>query len=294
MKNKKFLYTILLFASILVSCDTDGGDSELDLLEGAVADLQKNSSAPAFLDLNELSAGSDLQISVDIAIQYGNISSVDLIGYYRTGADIFGPVTLKSDIKEFPSQVSLTDADIISAFSNLSGKDDFKLADELILSTSLHLKDGRTIDLLDENGNRNYGSDIHSSTFYKAQISYPVSCPSNLAGTYDVVSNGTSTDGQPAAVDLPYTVTITDNGGGSYTISDGVAGVYQYWYCSPYGYCFETEGSFTDICGELTGSWVERFGCQVDLTGTVNPNGTLSIHWVNCFGDEVNTVYTKQ
>lgn len=122
-------------------------------------------------------------------------------------------------------------------------------------------------------------------------------CPSDLAGTYIAVSNGTSTDAAPVnnpLVDFSYQVTVTKTDATSYTISDGVAGVYQDWYCAPYGYCFETEGNFTDTCGVLTGSWVEAFGSTINLTGTDNFDGTLTISWVNGFGDTATATYTKQ
>jgi hypothetical protein len=124
-------------------------------------------------------------------------------------------------------------------------------------------------------------------------------CPSDLAGTYVVVSSGQSTDGAPVnnpLVDFSYTVEITKVDGTDldYVISDGVAGVYQDWYCAPYGYCFETEGNFQDVCDSLSGSWVEAFGSTVSLTGSVNPDGTLTISWENGFGDTATGVYTKQ
>lgn len=295
MKKIKFLLTFLFLATIMVSCDTDGGTSELDLMEGAVSNIQKNDASPAFLNLNELNAGNDVEITFDVDIKYGDVSSVDVLAFYKGQDTVYGPATLRAGVTDFPVQMSVSDADIIAAFDHLSSKADFELADEVILTTRLYLSDGRVIELLGEGGSRNYGSDIHTSSFYNAQVSYPVSCPSDLAGTYDVVSNGSSTDPDTPedAVNLPYTVTITADGGGSYTISDGVAGVYIFWY-SKYGYTFETPGTFTDICGTLTGSWVERFGCPIDLTGTVNPDGTLSIQWSNCFGDEATAVYTPQ
>lgn len=295
MKNFKTILTCLIVCIFLSSCDTDGGTSQLDLIDGAVSDIQKSQEFPAFLDLNELSAGEEVQIGFRVDIATGDVLSADVIGFYSTaGGELFGPVTLESNITEFPSLVTLTGTDIIAAFPELSSTDDFKLADQLILTTRLNLRDGRVLNLLDENGSRLYGSNIHTANLWNAQVSYPVSCPSDLGGTYTVVSNGTSTNpGTPPAEDLEYTVTLTDNGGGSYTISDGVAGVYIYWY-SEFGYTFETAGNFTDICGTLSGSWTEGFGCQVDLTGTVNDDGTLSIHWENCFGDSVDAVYVPQ
>ncbi|NER18680.1 hypothetical protein [Spongiivirga citrea] len=122
-------------------------------------------------------------------------------------------------------------------------------------------------------------------------------CPSDLAGTYVAVSSGTSTDGAPVnnpITNFEYTVEVTQNEDGTYSISDGVAGVYQDWYCAPYGYCFETAGNFKDVCGQLSGSWVEAFGSTVVLTGQDNADGTLTISWENGFGDTATATYTKQ
>lgn len=118
-------------------------------------------------------------------------------------------------------------------------------------------------------------------------------CPSDLGGIYHVISNGENTDGQPAAVDIEYTVTVTDLGNGQYTISDGYAGVYMFWY-GIYGIDFEVEGNFSDSCGSLSGDWVGPFGSTAILTGTDNEDGTLTIRWSNGFGDYIDAEYTKQ
>ncbi len=293
MKNLKIILAFMMLATFIISCDDDGGTSKVDIQEGGVTNITKNAEFDQIINLTDLRNGDEVQISFAVDVFYGEVASADVIGFYKTGSDVFGPVTFASGITQFPTEVTLNQDDIIAAFSELNSRDDIKLADELIVSTRLILADGSEINLINNDGSRNYGSDIHTSAFFNAQVSYPVSCPSDLGGTYKVVSNGENTDGQPAAVNLPYTVTLTDNGGGSYSISDGVAGVYIFWY-SIYGYTFETKGNFTDICGDLAGSWVESFGCQVDLSGTVNDDGTLTVHWENCFGDVVDAVYTPQ
>ncbi|CAM4346757.1 hypothetical protein [Gillisia hiemivivida] len=124
-------------------------------------------------------------------------------------------------------------------------------------------------------------------------------CDSDLAGVYTAVSSGESTDSAPVnnpIEDFTYTVTISKVEGSEleYTISDGVAGLYIEWYGAAYGYTFETEGNFQDVCGSLSGSWVEGFGSTINLTGTVNDDGTLTISWVNGFGDSATAIYTRQ
>ena len=167
--------------------------------------------------------------------------------------------------------------------------------------------DGESISF---SGALNTFDDCTGNHFYVAQItktgtSYAVSpigtvnttSPTMTAGTYDVVSNGQSTDGGtgfPTADDHPYVVTVTEDAG-TYTISDGVAGVYILWY-SGYGYTFETAGTYSiDVCGNVTGSWATAFtGDTVNLSGTRDADGSMSVDWVNAFGDTCSAVYTIQ
>lgn len=120
-------------------------------------------------------------------------------------------------------------------------------------------------------------------------------CPSDLAGTYSVLTSGQSTDGAAAdpVVDLPYTVTITKTGENTYSVSDIFAGIYIDWYCDAYGLCNETAGSFTDVCGILSSSFTEPFDSAASLSGTNNGDGTLTISFENGYGDTATSVYTK-
>lgn len=126
-------------------------------------------------------------------------------------------------------------------------------------------------------------------------VSLTRNCPSDLAGTYSVVSSGTSTDGAPVnnpLVDFPYEVTVTKTGENTYAVSDIFAGVYIDWYCDAYGACAETEEEFQDVCGNLVGSFEEPFGTTATITGTNNYDGTFTLTWVNGFGDTATSVYT--
>ena len=124
------------------------------------------------------------------------------------------------------------------------------------------------------------------------------SAPTITAGTYDVVSNGMSTDSGPVnnpLVDFMSTVTISDNGDGTYTLSDGWAGVYIDWY-SIYGNTEpEPQTLVVSICGEFSADWGDIFGGQWQaLRGTINADGTLSVRIDNGWGDYVDAVYTLQ
>ena len=296
MKN---IYILSLFLALFVlntSCDDDGGTSAIPTTNGALPDFAVVDGSPAFIDLTGL---DNLNLQFTAGVGVGTPTSFDLKAFYATvDGDLYGPVTLDAGVTTFPKEYSLTSTDIVSAFSELTSTDDIALGDMFKLFTSYTFADGTKLEVLNSKAEPNYyAADFNQISDFKISLDYIVSCPSDLGGDYSVISNGTSTDGAPAnnpLVDFAYNVTLTDNGGGNYTISDGVAGVYQDWYCAPYGYCFETAGSMTDICGDLSGSWTESFGCEITLTGSVNADGTLSISWENCFGDSATAVYTPQ
>lgn len=296
MKNLKYIIATLIVAITFVSCKNDGGTSVINLREGAVPNISKADNLDGFFNLLELADGNDVQIGFNLDIAQGEVTSADVVGFYLTGSSVYGPVTIKSGVTTFPYSQSLDQNEVVALFDELNSTDDLLLADNLLITAKLYLKDGTYIKMFNDDGTRNYGSDIHTSGQYTTSLSYPVSCPSDLGGDYTVVSNGTSSDSGPVnnpLIDFPYTVTVTDNGGGSYTISDGVAGVYIDWY-SIYGYTFETEGNFTDVCNTLTGEWGEAFGGTIFLTGTANGDGTLTIHWENNWGDVIDAIYTPQ
>lgn len=274
------------------SCNDDGGSSVISLDNGAMPNFSLVAGSDDFIDLTGF---SELNLKFNVAIGIGNPTSMDLKAFWTTASgNLYGPVILDSNITTFPKTYNLSGADILAAFSELSSEDDIAVGDKLTIFTSVHLVDGRSLELLNAKAKPNYNaSDFNQYPGLKIIQEYSVSCPSNLGGIYTVISNGENTDGQPAAVNLPYTVTLTDKGGGNYTISDGVAGVYIFWY-SIYGYNFETVGKMTDVCGSLSGSWSDGFGEQINLTGTLNEDGTLSIHWENGFDDYVDAIYTPK
>lgn len=131
----------------------------------------------------------------------------------------------------------------------------------------------------------------------RLSLTPPSSCnftDPGLAGTYDVISNGTSTDaGAQPAVDYAGTVTLTKVGA-NYSFDDVFAGVYKYWY-SQYGYTINTKRTLTlDKCGNLFASTYDSFFSSVYVTGKVNTDGSITLYWYNGFGDKCTAVYKKQ
>ncbi|MCZ2845264.1 MAG: hypothetical protein O2U61_02000 [Candidatus Bathyarchaeota archaeon] len=179
MKKIKLLITVLMVSAFTVSCDTDGGESELDLAVGAVPDFALNEEYPTILNLNQLSTGTVVDFGFTVDIAQGDVASADVVAFYQTAAGpLYGPVILESGVKDFPHDMVLSTNDIIAAFSELNSSDDFKLGDELLITTKLYLENGTELDMMDADG-RLYGSDIHTSTVYDVIANYPVGCPLN-------------------------------------------------------------------------------------------------------------------
>ena len=129
----------------------------------------------------------------------------------------------------------------------------------------------------------------------------------NFAGTYEAVTDGQSTDSCcPDPAMTTSIVEITDNGDGTFTISDWSAGLYLFWY-EIYGITPEnqTDGSLslvlssgpdTDGNGtcDYTGSGTEPFAETVAATVTVGTDGTLGLSFSTGFDDTGTAVLTPQ
>ncbi|MGO4818643.1 hypothetical protein [Flavobacterium sp. W22_SRS_FP1] len=296
MKKIKLIFALLALIVLIPSCSNDGGDSKREFENGGIPNLVKITTTDDFINLIALNNGGTFDLGLNVSIGQGEVSSMDIVAFYRKG-DLVSKATFDTNITTFPATVNLSKGDIIAAFSELNSDSDFALGDQLTVSAELTLKDGSVIKILNDDGTTNYGQDIANSTVYAVVQNYNVSCPSDLGGTYSVLSSGTSTDSAPRPednpiTDYPYTTVITDNGGGSYTMSDAFGGLEILWYSS-YGLTFEVKGSFNDVCGDLSGTFIGAFTEGNVLTGTVNPDGTLTIRWDNDFGDFGDAIYTK-
>lgn len=201
MKNIKKILTFLFLAAFTVSCDTDGGESKIDLRIGAVQDITQNQELSTILNFLDLQQGLDSNFGFTVNAAQGDVTSADIVALYRkANGDLYGPVTLETGITEFPAEFSYSTTDIVNAFSELNSLEDFELADELIITTKLYLGDGTEINMWDEDG-RLYGSDVHTSTVYNVAAYYPVGCPleGSFVGDYQITFIGTGAFGAMAA-----------------------------------------------------------------------------------------------
>jgi len=292
MKANKYIILLLTILAFTYACDDDGGDSSIDLIEVAIPNMAKSEGSELILDLNRISNNEVITINFNAELAQGNPEKTDVMGILATKA---GPVytALLFENAQLPQDYSLTTDDIVAAFTQLTSATDLALGDVLKITTRYTLANGMIIDIIDEDGSSGTGTNPQNNVLFNQVISYPVSCPSDLGGTYTVISNGDNTDGQPAAVNFPYEVTLTDTGGGNYEISDFSGGVYLFWY-SIYGLGWEQPGTITDVCGTLSGTYSDAWGQSIPATGTVNNDGTLTISWENGWGDFSESVFTPK
>src|SRR5690606_37871701 len=107
MKKIKIILASVMLATFAISCDTDGGESQLDLQEGAVPNITKNAELGEIIDFYRLEDGEDITIGLSVDLQYGEVASADIIGFYSTiGGELYGPVTLQSGVTEFPAEIT--------------------------------------------------------------------------------------------------------------------------------------------------------------------------------------------
>lgn len=294
MKNLKIILITIVVACLGYSCEDDGGTSVIPLNDGAVPNMVKSATTDAFFDLVKLNNGENVTVSFRAEVAQGNPVSVDVVGIYRSSLGPVYATTLFSNAS-LPQDYSLSISDIVAAFAEINSSDDILLGDVLTITLRFTMADGTVLNIINDDGNNNVGTNIQTNVdLFTYAINYPVSCPSDIGGTYLVSSTGIGCCGVAPITNYEYTVIVTDNGGGSYSLSDFSGGAYDGLFCGPFGICGDASGgTITDVCGTLSGSAPDCCGDNITFTGVVNPDGTWDVEVSSGF-ILAESVWTKQ
>lgn len=293
MKKNKIIVLIISMMVLGFSCEDDGGTSLIDLEDGAVPNMVNSATGSAFIDLVAVTSGENVTIQFNASVAQGNPASANLIGVYNTFAGDVYYTVLETGIS-LPQDFTLTSTDIIAAFPEITSNTDFQVGDVLTLTTQFVMDDGRILDIVNEDGTSNTGTNIQTTVLFNSVINYPVACTSNLGGTHSYVSTnfqaitGTCPTGETAG-----TVVWTDLGGGAYTTSDLGFGQYgtTCWNDTP-----ATSGgaTFNDACNLIISGGLDQYGLTYiwEITDVTGPE--LSISWTNDYGDSGDVVITRE
>ena len=243
----------------------------------------------AVLDATDL-ANAAFTATVDAPSE--NVASYDIQVARTSGGVTSDTVDLKS-YTSFPVDISLSAAEIASVLGLTTG--DFGAGDKFDFVCSATGTDGlvATFDNLDQDAAGNAAQ--RQGFNYSAYVACPQDLDGPLAGDYTALSAGTNTDGQlpNPAVDIEADVTVVFDGGLDYIMENSFAGMYELWYCAPYGYCFANDNAFINVCGNLSGNFTDSWGLTYPIDGTLDEStGVITYHYINAFGDEITTVLT--
>jgi hypothetical protein len=151
-----------------------------------------------------------------------------------------GQTVTHGEVSNFPANLNISLAEAISGFQGVS-LNDLEVGDVISFSFLVNTEDGRTI----RSG---------------VAVDAPVSCPSELEGTYEVFI---------AASNKTYTLQITADGAGQYSIEnfnlDFQPDFYDTFTTLPIG------ASFSDVCNVITLNGTHDFGVQFRGDGTYDP-----------------------
>lgn len=274
---KKLLYTMILVAGLFSACEEPGTSIlydktflELDAATTVTGNktysyLRRDDgqSVPSGFVVNLGSAQLSSPVNFSFEIDVANSTAVENLHYTVTGTS--GTIAANSSTVELPIMIiddNINPGEKLSIIVNLTSAD---------------------VDI-----NPNYKSAAHI---------IQVTCDSELAGTYLASATGTSTDVCcPDETTVTKEITLTDEGGGVYTISDWSAGLYLEWY-DIYGVTptLDLSGRVTDVCGTLSGEFGEPFGTSTTVTGSVDPDtGVITYVWTNGYDDTATVTLTPQ
>jgi len=308
MKQLKIVLAFILAIGFISSCKDDSlspvpFESVTTTYGGYVKELDIISDTYKIEDL----AGSSFVMKVEIydGLHGANFESLDIYATYKDNSPNNG--TVKPDeakVISFPaSQFTIDEKSgnpvlelVIPATTAIAalGLTEAEVggSDVFNFRQVLNMKDGNSYSVA------NTGLDVLAGPFYQSPFTNGVAvvCPSFLEGTYDVVSSGTDQIDGTYHTDIMAEVTLayTSPGSTSYDVDDMSAGVFGELYVD-YGAPATVPYVMSEACGKLIilagdDGWGDVFSGD----GTVNGNGTLTVHWTTNYGDNWTATYTKQ
>ncbi len=185
MKKIKYLLAILVLVFAATSCENDGGDSKIELINGSSANIRKDPALSQSLNYFDILAGTPVKLGITIDNVYqSDFVSADIVGFYKKGSAIEKKI-MKTNVTGFPAQYSFTDADLVNIFDVLNTSSDFYFTDELTVTAELIKADGTRIKLFNDNGTQAYGTSINNLAAVKNFQTFGFSCPLNDASSFD-------------------------------------------------------------------------------------------------------------
>jgi len=185
MKKIKYIAVTFILAIMMVtSCTDDGGSSVIDLTEGAVPNVQKTAGTEKSLNYAALSTGGSIKIGVTLSVARGDVASMNIVGYYTKGTKVEKAV-LTTGVTTFPTSVTYTEQDLYKAFTILNSPTDWGIADKLVISADITLKNGTVIKMFSDKGEKLFGADISNALIFSASQTYIMACPLNDASTFN-------------------------------------------------------------------------------------------------------------
>lgn len=293
-KIRNILLILVATIAFVTSCEDDGGTSVIPLDEGAVPNMMKSTTAPAFIDLVKVNSGEPISLEFNASVAQGRPASTDIVGVYTTFAGPVYTAVLLSNVT-LPQDFTITATDIISAFSEITSGADFEVGDVLTITTRFTMEDGTVLDIVSTDGvTGGTGTNIQTTVLFTTVINYPVSCTSSLGGTHSYVStNLQAITGTCPTGEVTGTVIWTDQGGGIYLTSDLGFGQYgtTCWNDSP-----ATSGgaTFTDACNLIISGGQDQYALTYIWVITDVNGPELTLSWSNDYGDSGDVVITRE
>lgn len=296
MKKIKNIVLTIVVMVLAISCEDDGGKSVLTLDEGAAPNFVVSSTSDQFIDLNRVNNGGVVNLTFKAEVAQGKPASTDIIGIYTTTTGSVYRGVLIADAT-LPQDYTLNIDDIVAAFSEINSTEDIQVGDLLAITAKFTMPNGTVLEIVSPDGiTGGTGTNIATTVLFKTVINFPVSCLSDLGGTHTYVSTNlvaaNSTTACPTG-EVTGTVTWTDQGGGSYLVSDLGFGQYpsSCWSDGP-----ATSGGaiITEICSELISGGTDQYGLVYTWVITDVSGPELSMTWSNDYADSGTVVVTRE